>query len=267
VLVYATTATGYKAGGANPRPFNADQARSFNPETVTSYELGIKTDLFDRKLRLNVTGFYNELKDAQLTLLSCPQFGGPGPCALPQNAGDATQKGIEIEAFFKPTAVLTLDASASYLKYTYKCVDPQVVGSALPAGVCSSDPTVIAALNDPAQGWQWNVGAQYEADLGDTGTLTPRIDVNRQNRLPGNVLRPAAGSASEIFGQVPGYTIANARLTWKNAASDLNVSLEVTNLFDKYYFPSKFDLSTLAGSVLGNPGRPREWAVTLKKNF
>ncbi len=267
VLVYATTSTGYKAGGANPRPFNADQARSFDPETVTTYELGIKTDLFDRKLRLNVTGFYNELKDAQLTLLSCPQFGGPGPCALPQNAGDATQKGLEFEAFFKPTAGFTIDASASYLKYTYKCVDPQVVGSALPAGICSSDPTVIAALNDPAQGWQWNVGAQYEADLGDTGTLTPRIDVNRQNRLPGNVLRPTPGSASDVFGQVPGYTIANARLTWKNAASDLNVSLEVTNLFDKYYFPSKFDLSTLAGSVLGNPGRPREWAVTLKKNF
>ena len=43
--------------------------------------------------------------------------------------------------------------------------------------------------------------------------------------------------------------------------------MSVTNLFDEYYFPSKFDLSTLAGSVLGNPGRPREWAVTIKKNF
>jgi iron complex outermembrane recepter protein len=268
ILVYATTATGYKAGGVGPRPFNADQARPFAAEGVTSYELGVKTDLFDRRLRFNVTAFYNQLKDAQLTLLSCPQFGGPGPCALPQNAGDATQKGVEIEAFFRPTDGLTIDASASYLKYKYKCVDPQVVNvTTLPAGTCSSDPAVISRLADPAQGWQWNVGIQYEADLGSSGSLTPRLDVNHQNKLPGNVLRATPGSASDIFGRVPGYTLANARLTWKNADKDIDISLEVTNLFDKYYFPSKFDLSGLAGSVLGTPGRPREWAVSVKKKF
>ncbi len=270
VLAYATTGTGYKAGGVGPRPFNADQARPFGPEKVTSYELGIKTDLFDRKLRFNVSAFYNKLKDAQLTLLSCPQFGGPGPCALPQNAGDATIKGIEFEAFLKVANGLTIDASASYLKYKFKCVDPQVVNAATaatPAGTCSSDPTIISKLADPAQGWQWNVGAQYEADLGSSGSLTPRIDINRQNRLPGNVLRAAPGSAADVFGQVPGYTLANARLTWKNEDKDLDISLEITNLFDKYYFQSKFDLSGLAGSVLGTPGRPREWAVSIKKKF
>lgn len=270
VLVYTTTGTGYKAGGVGPRPFNADQARPFGVEKVTSYEVGFKTDLFDRKVRLNVSAFYNKLKDAQLTLLSCPQFGGPGPCALPQNAGDATIKGIEFEGFFKPVDGLTIDASASYLKYKFKCVDPQVVNAVtatILAGTCSTDPSVISKLADPAQGWQWNLGAQYEADLGDSGSLTPRIDINRQNRLPGNVLRATAGSAADIFGKVPGYTLANARLTWKNAEKDLDISLEVTNLFDKYYFRSKFDLSGLAGSVLGTPGNPREWAVSIKKKF
>jgi iron complex outermembrane recepter protein len=53
----------------------------------------------------------------------------------------------------------------------------------------------------------------------------------------------------------------------RTADKDLDISLEVTNLFNKYYFSSKFDLSGLAGSVLGNPGRPREWAVTVKKKF
>jgi iron complex outermembrane recepter protein len=265
VMVYATTATGYKAGGVGPRPFNAAQARSFGPEKVTSYELGFKTDLFDRRLRFNATAFYNDLKDAQLTLLSCPQFGGPGPCALPQNAGNSTQKGLEFEAFLNPVDGLQIDASASYIKYKFKCVNPQVVG--LPLGPCSSDPAVKALLADPAQGWQWNFGAQYEADLGGSGSLTPRIDVNRQNRLPGNVLRSAAGTPADIFGQVPGYTLANARLTWKNADKDLDISLEVTNLFDKYYFRSKFDLSGLAGSILGTPGQPREWAVSVKKKF
>ncbi len=268
VLAYATTGTGYKAGGVGPRPFNAAQARQFNEEEVTSYELGVKTDLFDRMLRFNVAGFYNKLKNAQLTLLSCPQYGGPGPCALPQNAGDATIKGVEFEAFLKPVEGLTFDAAASYIKYKYDCVDAQVVNApGIAAGTCSKDAAVISRLNDPAQGWQWNLGAQYEADLGSSGSLTPRIDVNHQNRLPGNVLRPAPNSVASIYGQVPGYTLANARLTWKNEDKDLDISLEVTNLFDRYYFPSKFDLSGLAGSVLGNPGRPREWALTVKKKF
>jgi iron complex outermembrane recepter protein len=272
VLAYATTGTGYKAGGVGPRPFNAGQARQFNEEEVTSYEIGFKTDLFDRKLRFNVSAYYNKLKDAQLTLLSCPQFNGGvgGPCALPQNAGDATIKGVEFEAFIKPTAGFTIDAAASYIKYTYDCVDPQAVNAvsaANPAGTCSKSPAVKNLLAKPSQGWQWNFGAQYEAQLGGGSTLTPRIDINRQNRLVGNLLAAAPGSASDIFGRVPGYTLANARLTWRNADSDLDISLEVTNLFDKYYFPSKFDLSTLAGSVLGNPGRPREWGLTVKKKF
>ncbi len=267
-LFYATTGTGYKAGGVGPRPFNAAQARPFGEEQVTSYELGFKTDLFDRRLRFNVSAYYNELKDAQLTLLSCPQFGGPGPCALPQNAGDATQKGIEFEALLRPMEGLTFDMSASYIKIKFKCVDPQVVGNTTqPAGVCSSDPAVINALADPAQGWQWNVGGQYEIDLGNSGSLTPRIDVNHQNRLPGNVLRAGVGSAADIYGRVPGYTLANARLTWRNADRDLDIALEVTNLFDDYYFRSKFDLSGLAGSILGTPGQPREWAVTVRKRF
>ena len=62
--------------------------------------------------------------------------------------------------------------------------------------------------------------------------------------------------------------MANARLTWRNASRDLDVSLEVTNLFDKYYFLTLFD-QTVGGQgyVTGQPGRPREWAVSVKKQF
>ena len=59
VLVYATLSTGFKGGGTNPRPFNAAQARPFNPETLTNYEIGFKTDLFNRMLRFNVSAFYD----------------------------------------------------------------------------------------------------------------------------------------------------------------------------------------------------------------
>lgn len=266
VLGYATISTGFKGGGVGPRPFNPAQARPFNPEKVTTYELGLKTDLFDRHLRLNMAAFYNDFKDAQLTLLSCPQFGGPGPCALPQNAGDASMKGFEAEILATPVEGFTIDGSLSYLDFKFKCVNPAVVGQA--SGACSSAASVVGLLADPSDGFRWAFGMQYEADLGGSGSLTPRIDVSHQYALTGNALTPPANSPSARLGQVPGYTLANARLTWRNEDKDLDISLEVTNLFDKYYFINKFDLTGAgAGAISGQPGRPREWAVSVKKKF
>src|SRR5262249_1750243 len=73
------TATGYKGGGVNPRPFIPPQTLSFNPETLTAYEIGLKTSLLDHRMRLNLAAFFNNYKDIQLTLSACPT----PPCALP----------------------------------------------------------------------------------------------------------------------------------------------------------------------------------------
>ncbi|HWS67523.1 MAG TPA: TonB-dependent receptor [Steroidobacteraceae bacterium] len=275
VLAYFNVSTGYKAGGVGPRPFNAAQARSFGPEKLTSYELGLKTDLFERKVRVNAAVFYNDFKDAQLVLLSCPQFGGPGPCALPQNAGNAKVKGAEIEILATPIEHLQFDISGSYLKWDWKCVNAAVVTSdpaklaAFPG--CSSDPSIIGLLNPAPIGLlksKWTAGGQYEIGLGGAGSFTPRFDVSYQGPLAGSDLAPAPGSPSAVYGQIPGYTVANARFTWRNEPKDLDIALEVTNLTDKYYFLSKFDLTGAgAGTITGSPGRPREWAITVKKKF
>ena len=271
IMAYATISTGFKGGGVAPRPFNALQAVPFGPEKLTAYEVGFKTDLFDRKLRFNVSAYFNSFKDAQLTLLSCPQFGGPGPCAVPQNAGDADVKGIEFELFLRPMAGLQIDASASLLDWKWKCVVPAVVNPAGATSGCSTDPALVRQLASPPRGVskaQWSVGMQYEADLGTSGSLTPRIDVAYQGALAGTATTPVAGTPSALYARTDSYTLANARLTWKNADKDLDVSLEVTNLFDKYYFLAKFDLTGAgAGTISGMPGRPREWAVTVKKKF
>ena len=269
VLGYVTVATGYKAGGVGPRPFNAAQARPFGSEDLTSYELGVKTDLFERKVRVNAALYYIDFKDAQLTLLSCPQYGGPGPCALPQNAGDAKVKGAEIEITAMPVDALEFDLSGSYLNWDWKCVNPAVLG--LASGPCSSDPAVLGGLSSPPPGVmksKWNAGVQYDFPFANGATLTPRVDVTYQGSLAGAYATPAPGSPSALYSTVDSYTVANARLTWLNAKKDLNVALEVTNFTDKYYFLSKFDLTGAgSGTITGSPGRPREWAVTIKKKF
>ena len=68
--------------------------------------------------------------------------------------------------------------------------------------------------------------------------------------------------------EIKPFTLANARLTWRNASDDLDVALEVTNVFDKYYFTtSGGSVTDPTGRYIGTPGRPREWALTVKKEF
>ncbi len=263
LLAYATIASGFKGGGVVPRPFTALQAAPFGVEEVLTYELGVKTDLFDDRVRFNVTAFYNEFTDQQLTLLSCPGLdpAAPSPCAAPQNAGDSTQMGLEFELFAEPVDGFLIDAAASWLDQEFDCVNPAVVG--LANGACSSDPAVVGRLADPLHGWKWSVGAQYQIDLGNSGSITPRFDVSHSLGLPGNALR-----GGDTLGNNPAYTLTNARLTWRNAVDDLSVSLEVTNLFDRYYFVNRFDLRGVGNPVLlGQVGRPREWALSVRKEF
>ncbi len=66
---------------------------------------------------------------------------------------------------------------------------------------------------------------------------------------------------------IDGYTVTNARLTWRNAAENLEAAVEVTNILDEYYYLTTFEVSAAAGLANAQPGRPREWAVTLKKRF
>ena len=104
VLAYVTVGTGFKGGGVTARPFDAAQALngSFGPETVTAYEFGLKTDLLDRRLRLNLSAFNNEYKDVQLPLITCASLGSFAPCGARQNAGDGRDKGFEVGSYAKP---------------------------------------------------------------------------------------------------------------------------------------------------------------------
>ena len=264
-LAYATVSTGFKGGGTNPRPFNAAQARSFNPETLTNYELGIKTDLFDRRLRFNASVFYDRFTNIQIPVLSCPQFGGPGPCALPENAGNANITGVELETFIRPVAGLTIDGSLSYIHFKYRCVLITVVRALNPGetDTCSSDPAIINTQSSPPPGipaWKWSWGIQYDIPAMG-GTLTPRFDMNYQSHQNG-------GAGSGAQGAIASYTIANARLTWRSDNEHWQIAAEVSNLFDKYYILNTFDLRGAgAGFVSAQPGHPREWTLTVTRRF
>ena len=259
VLAYATVSTGFKGGGVTARPFTAKQATNgtFDPETLTAYEAGIKTDLFDRRLRLNVSGFYNNYKNIQLPISDCSLLDGfapgtdPFPCAAIQNAGDGRMWGMEGELQASPVDGLDIDASLSWINGEWKRIGAQVTS---------------INLNDPitTPRWRGSFGIQYKADLGNNGSITPRFDLAYTSKQSLGRL-----TITQPLDYNPGFVLGNARLTWRNSADDLAVSFEVQNLFDKYYtLPLRFSaLYASAGTVYSTVGRPREWAVTVRKSF
>ena len=234
------------------RPFTAQQALqgTFKPETLTNYEIGLKNDLFDRKLRLNLSGFINDYKDIQTPLADCSAYGG-GPCGVVAKAGKARFKGVEAELDARPVQGLSIDGSLSYLKSKFKSILP-AVGS----NVFLTDP----ATNAPK--WKWSIGAQYEADLGSSGSITPRVDASYNDRMYAG--RAIAGN--QYF--LPSYTLLNARLTWRNENKDLSISGEATNLTNKYYYNAIFSaVYAFSGTAYEQVGRPREYAITVNKKF
>ncbi|MEO6388061.1 MAG: TonB-dependent receptor [Croceibacterium sp.] len=259
VMAYAQFSTGFKSGGINPRPFFPAQALPHDPETLRAYEAGFKTDFFGRRLRLNGAAFLNKYENILVTVSSCPLPGVPAaPCALPLNAGAADVKGFELELSARPIDGLSIDASLAYLNFKYTSIS----AIAASAGIGLEDEGVYISP------WQWSIGAQYDIDLHGIGTLTPRVDATHEdafNRNSNNV--DAVTGGRDIFGLIKGRTLVNARLTYATADGDWELSGEVRNLTDKFYYSDIFDNRGSTNSIQGSPAEPRTWAMTVRRRF
>ena len=66
---------------------------------------------------------------------------------------------------------------------------------------------------------------------------------------------------------IPSRTLVDGRIAWQSASTHWSVALSGTNLTNKEYFINKRNLNEVWGMVLGQPGRPREWALTLTRTF
>ena len=250
IMTYVQYSTGYKGGGINPRPFFDTQVRPFAAEALKAYEFGIKADLAGGLLRVNTSAFFNDYSDIQLVLTSCPNF-TPGnalaPCAMTSNAGDAEVQGFEVETRLSPSDAFSIDATLSYLDFQYTSLNAAVSGVAL---------TNVAPYTNK---WKWSIGAQYEIGLPGDATLTPRLDLSYQSEF----FVAASNSAAS---RVSAYTLLNGRLTWRSGDGDTDVSLQVTNITDEYYYQGAFE-NLQSGFAVAQPGRPREWALSVTRRF
>jgi len=149
VLLYGSVARGYKSGGFQGLSGTAEGASTpYDPEFAWSYEIGAKTEWFDRKLRLNAALFKTDYSDLQVSQLV------PLCCVVVSNAAKAKIKGAEVEVVVRPVQGLQIDGSYAYLdaKFSEYSIPGQAyTGNRLP--------------RSPKH--KFNVGGQYETPVGD----------------------------------------------------------------------------------------------------
>ena len=115
-MAYLSIGQGFKGGGWDGLPATAAVINTyFNPEHATNYEVGLKSELLDRKLRMNIALFDLEYKDLQVQETNSQCL-----CLVTSNAGSARSRGVELETQYVPNQTIRLWASGSYLDGEYK---------------------------------------------------------------------------------------------------------------------------------------------------
>ncbi len=134
--VYARVATGFRAPSIQGRLLFGDTLSVAKSEKITSYEAGVKADLWDRKARVAFSVFSYELKDQQLSAV-----GGSENQARLLNAAKSVGQGFEFNTAILPTENLLFTLGGSYNKTKIK--DPNLYAGVCGSGCTVTDPTVV----------------------------------------------------------------------------------------------------------------------------
>lgn len=239
-LVYASVAQGFKGGGWDFIPPTPEAAQiSFDPEHVINYEVGLKSDYFNQRLRVNTAVFEMDYKDlqAQRTDLTCL-------CLITSNAGSARIRGVEFEVAAAATDALTLNAAFTALDPVYRDYDDR-------AGHIYDGKTMQRTPK-----FKYNLGLAYATDVaGWQDALEARLNYTHQSKLfwgPDNVSFE------------PGYGLLDASVRVQGPSANWAVTLWGKNLTDELY--SQLGLPFL-GDLVEVWGPPRTYGVDFTYSF
>lgn len=246
VLVYVSAATGFKSGGFTGSPSTALQAATpYDPEEAVNYEIGAKTQLFDRRLLMNTSVFYTDYRDLQVTRFFQP-VGRTFGEFITENAGRARSEGVEIELTALPFDGVEIGASYAYLDARFTKF------TGLPSTIGTGSFTGKRLRQAPEH--SVNAYAQYSFELGELGQLSAKVDYRYQDLSyydPDN--NPIA--------VIPAYSLWNARLAWTSQDDRWEIAGWVRNLADEEYRTHVYSQrdSRIAFATFG---APRTYGVT-----
>jgi iron complex outermembrane receptor protein len=231
VLAYASIDKGFKAGGFNIGIITSVAERTqVDPEYLTSYEIGIKSTLFDRRLRLNVSAFYYDYTDLQVLSVN-RQAGSTVPTLGLDNAADAEIKGIELEATALPTDWLDLGLNlgildAKYKNYLSGAIDPE-----------TGEPRDFSGNRLPgAPKFTLSTFAQVTIPVGDFETRW-RAEYNYTGKKYYN------NAQSDLISSGEGYGLLNLRATLADPAKGWELAAWAKNVTGKTYIVDATDTS------------------------
>lgn len=216
ILLYAKIAEGFRSGGYNIFASLRSSVSTVEPEILRSYELGFKSELFDRRLRLNAAAFYFDLSDQQIQVT-----GASGPGIFLSNAGASTIKGFEIEAEAAPVDRLRLTAALGYTHATFDRFET------IKGGVAVNLKGNTLAY---APRWTASGSASYDFDLGNDYGLQLGTDWSYRTQVYFDSFNvPYTGDNHLLLGN------ARITLTSPEHLGQWHISAYVNNLTNKEY--------------------------------
>jgi iron complex outermembrane receptor protein len=283
LMVYGKISRGYKAGGLNTFAVQPE-TQTFDPEKLTSYEAGFKSDWLvgSMPVRFNANYYYSDYKNVQRPAGDFnPTTGAQGAQIL---GATARIQGFSADASIRPIKAIEIGGSVSYTDAKYKTFE-QVVLS--PAGQIACNSTVVGGAVVPVPRgsvadyscnkfqfvtpWIVNANATVNIPIPEAlGALSLFVNyshVSSQNTSP---LSPAAigGVPVEPGVLIEGYGLLNASIDWRNIGGrGLDASLFVTNLTNKLYRVSNSGVFQSLGVWSELYGEPRMYGLRLRYRF
>lgn len=230
LLAYATVSRGFKSGGFNT---TVAQTFPFRPESLWSYEAGLRWVGKPSGLRLRLGGFYYDYRDMQLQVITP---GSALPLPLVRNAGHAELYGVELEFAWQVLPALSLEFGGAWLEAEFEDLvavnpnaltdDPDLAGNRLPRAPRLS---LFGAL-------------EYTIPVGSFGIVAARVDGRAQSQIFFDEFESDTNN-QESFGTV------NARLSWALPDESARLSVFGRNLTDTLYAQSGLRIDNQLGQA------------------
>jgi iron complex outermembrane receptor protein len=244
IMTYVAYSQGFDRGGGsttNPPGGGSPIIIPYQPETLDNYEVGIRSDLFDRHVRENFTVFYDQYKGIQVSQ-------DVNKINVTRNGGQAVTKGIENEGQWAVTSDALL-----YYNFAY---DSAKITHLAPGTTANITVGQVLAY---APEYSVSTGGSYDFHLPTDRRITVRADYgwNSYEYTTNDFTNRA---------YIPGFGLLSGRLTYHPPGDQWDVELGGTNLTDKYYRYNGYRVPGILVDT-GAPGRPREWSLTVHAKF
>lgn len=258
--VYLKYAEGFKSGGFNVDFVSSDllaDGIDFDPETVESWELGIKGETADRRLRYSLIAFLMEFQDYQLNQFI--QLSNNTSTITIQNAAEVTSEGLEAEVTWYPSNAFMVQAAIGYNNAEF---------DSFPGGGSSRNPNGVGtdlAGNKLPQAPEWSsaLALQYNLPLAGGGEMVTRVDWTYSDAFytTEDNIEVAAPGSPITWGKVESYSLVNGRIGYESGDT-WSLYLWGRNILDEdysYSWPGDF-----LGTVANFPGDPRTYGLEFR---